>query len=116
MGDSDPTRFYIFKDTTSPSILISYAASNRLGILHFSLANETTTTQIDTITTKSKSWKHITFSTGNTIIPIIFRTIHYRISAYKTIITQPSKTIVQKCLKHNTTQALAEDQHPIAHQ
>ena len=30
-----PVRFYIFKDTTSPRILLSYAASERLGIVNF---------------------------------------------------------------------------------
>ena len=28
-----PIRFYVFKDTTSPKILLSYAASERLGIV-----------------------------------------------------------------------------------
>ena len=35
IGRSYPTRFYIFKDTNSPLILISYAARTRLGILQF---------------------------------------------------------------------------------
>ena len=39
-GRSCPTRFYIFKDTTSPLILISYAVSSRLGILYFKLPNK----------------------------------------------------------------------------
>ena len=51
-------RFYVFKDTTSPKILLSYAASEKLGIVKFQIPNETPTA-VDAITTK----KHVTFRT-----------------------------------------------------
>ena len=34
-------RFYIFEDTISPPILLSYPASERLGIIKFKVPNET---------------------------------------------------------------------------
>ena len=53
-------RFYVFEDTTSPPILLSYPASERLGIMEFKVPNEATTpAAIDTISTKKK----VTFST-----------------------------------------------------
>ena len=79
MGRSYPTRFYIFKDTTSPLILISYAASDMLGILQFKLPNKTASAQID---------HHP-----------LFRTIHHRTNAYKTILIPPSKNMITKLLK-----------------
>ena len=52
-------RFYVFEDTTSPPILLSYAASERLGIIVFKVLNEAILTPaIDTISTK-----RVTFST-----------------------------------------------------
>ena len=52
-------RFYVFEDTTSPPILLSYAASERLGIIEFKVPNEAIlTAAIDTISTK-----RVTFST-----------------------------------------------------
>ena len=78
-----------------PSILIQYAASDRLGILHFYLPSETNTTQIDTIITQPKSLKYITFSAANTIIPL-YKTIHHRAIPSKTVITLPSKTLQSK--------------------
>ena len=53
-----PVRFYVFKDTTSPKILLSYAASEKLGIVKFQILNKTPTA-VDAITTK----KHVTFRT-----------------------------------------------------
>ena len=44
-GRSYPTRSYTFKDTTNPLILIFYA-SNRLGILQFTLPNKIASAQI----------------------------------------------------------------------
>ena len=96
-GRSYPTRFYIFEDVTSPLILISYAASDRLVILQFNLPNTAASAQIDTITTQPKSHKCIMFSTTDTIIPLI-RTIHNRTNAYKAVLTPPSKTIILKPL------------------
>ena len=54
-----PIRFYVFKDTTSPKILLSYAASERLGIVKFQIPNEAPLIALDTISTK----KHVTFRT-----------------------------------------------------
>ena len=54
-----PIRFYVFKDTTSPKILLSYAASERLGIVKFQIPNEAPSIALDTISTK----KHVTFGT-----------------------------------------------------
>ena len=54
-----PVRFYIFKDTASPSILLSYAPSERLGIVKFQIPNEALSTALDTISLT----KHVTFRT-----------------------------------------------------
>ena len=52
-------RFYVFEDTTSPPILLSYVASERLGIIEFKVPNEAILpAAIDTISTK-----RVTFST-----------------------------------------------------
>ena len=52
-----PIRFYVFKDTTSPKILLSYTASERLGIVKFQIHNEAPSIALDTISMK----KHVTF-------------------------------------------------------
>ena len=53
-------RFYVFEDTNNPPILLSYPASERLGIIKFKVLNEATTpAAIETISTKKK----VTFST-----------------------------------------------------
>ena len=52
-----PIRFYVFNDTTSPKILLSYAASERLGIVKFQIPNEAPSIALDTISMK----KHVTF-------------------------------------------------------
>ena len=57
-ADVLPVRFYVFKDTTSPKIILSYAASEKLGIVKFQIPNETPTA-VDAITTK----KRVTFRT-----------------------------------------------------
>ena len=51
------TRFYIFKDNTSPKICLSYVASERLHIVKFQIPNEAPSIALDTINTK----KHVTF-------------------------------------------------------
>ena len=52
-------RFYVFEDTASPPILLSYAASERLGIIEFKVPNEAILpAAIDTISTK-----RVTFNT-----------------------------------------------------
>ena len=35
-----PIKFYVFEDYTNPTTLLSYAASSRLGIVHFTIPNE----------------------------------------------------------------------------
>ena len=52
-----PIRFYVFNDTTSLTILLSYAASERLGIVKFQIPNEAPSIALDTISMK----KHVTF-------------------------------------------------------
>ena len=52
-----PIRFYVFNDTTSPKILLSYTASERLGIVKFQIPNEAPSIALDTISMK----KHVTF-------------------------------------------------------
>ena len=54
-----PVRFYVFKDTTSPKILLSYAALERLGIVKFQMPNEVPSTALDTISSR----KYIAFRT-----------------------------------------------------
>ena len=45
-----PVWFYVFKDTTSPQILLSYTASERLGIVKYQIPNEIPSTALHTIT------------------------------------------------------------------
>ena len=44
---SYPTCFYVFEDATSPHILLSYATSERLGIVSFKVPNLAATSKID---------------------------------------------------------------------
>ena len=53
-------RFFIFKDNTLPKILLSYAASIRLGTIEFKVPNKAPSVALDAIT---EARKHITFST-----------------------------------------------------
>ena len=54
-----PVRFYLFQDTTNPPVLLSYSASERVGIIEFKVPNEAASTiVVDTITTNKK----VTFS------------------------------------------------------
>ena len=54
-----PVRFYVFQDTTNPPILLSYSASERLGIIEFKVPNEAPSAiAVDTISTTKK----VTFS------------------------------------------------------
>ena len=54
-----PVRFYVFQDTTNPPILLSYSASERLGIIEFKVPNEApSAVAIDTVSTTKK----VTFS------------------------------------------------------
>ena len=52
-------RFYVFKDTTSPKILQSYTASERLDVVKFQIPNEVPSTALDTISSR----KHVAFRT-----------------------------------------------------
>ena len=54
-----PIRLYVFKDTRSPKILLSYVVSERLGIVKFQIPNEAPLTALDTTSTR----KHVTFRT-----------------------------------------------------
>ena len=59
ISKSLPVRLYIFQDTTNPLILLSYSASERLGIIKFKVPNEAPSTiAVDTISTTKK----VTFS------------------------------------------------------
>ena len=51
-------RFYVFRDTACPEILLSFAASERLSIVKFQVPNETPSTALDTIISFSK---HVSF-------------------------------------------------------
>ena len=42
-----PTHFYVFKDPTSPQILLSYMTSERLGIIVFKVPNLAASSQVD---------------------------------------------------------------------
>ena len=53
-------RFDVLKDTTCPKILLSYTASERLGIVKFQVSSKTPLTALDTITSSSK---HFLFRT-----------------------------------------------------
>ena len=54
-----PVRFYVFQDTASPPLLLSYSASERLGIIEFIVPNEAPSViAVDNITTTKK----VTFS------------------------------------------------------
>ena len=81
-SDVLPVRFYVFKDTTSPEILLSYASSEKLGIVKFQIPNETPTA-VDANTTQ---------------ICVTFRTpIHiYRPVKKNTGQMQPLKSAIKK--------------------
>ena len=58
--DVIPISFYVFKDSTRPSTLLSYVASVHLGIIEFKVPNEARSHSIDSINSKKKK---ISFST-----------------------------------------------------
>ena len=96
-----PIRFYVFKNTISPKILLSYATSERLGIVKFQIPSEAPSTTLDIISTR----KHVMFRTPlhtyrpikprNTgqqpLKPAIKKVISGPIIA-KTVISGPSNT------------------------
>ena len=58
--DVIPISFYVFKDSTRPSTLLSYAASVHLGIIEFKVPNEANSHAIHSMKSKKKK---ISFST-----------------------------------------------------
>ena len=63
-----PCKFYVFEDSTSPDILLSYPASSRLGIVQFTVPNEAPINfpaMMDTITNS----KTVTFSQHTEEVP-----------------------------------------------
>ena len=63
------TQFYMFKDATSPQILLSYVTLERLGIIAFNIPNLAATSQVDNFnvptspdsSSKRKTAKKVTF-------------------------------------------------------
>ena len=61
-----PVRFYVFEDATNPPNLLSYATSERLGIVQFQVPNLAATHHLDQIavqtsSSKRKTAKNVTF-------------------------------------------------------
>ena len=61
-----PVRFYVFEDATNPPNLISYATSERLGIVQFQVPNLAATLSLDQVAaqtpgSKRKMTKQVTF-------------------------------------------------------
>ena len=62
-----PVRFYVFGDATNPHILLSYATSERLGIVSFQVPNLAATHSLDQVvihktpSSKRKTTKKVTF-------------------------------------------------------
>ena len=62
-----PARFYVFEDATNPHILLSYATSERLGIVSFQVPNSAATHSLDQVAIhktpsgKRKTSKKVTF-------------------------------------------------------
>ena len=61
-----PVRFYVFEDATNPPNLLSYATSERLGIIQFQVPNLAATHPLDQVAvqtpgSKRKTAKQVTF-------------------------------------------------------
>ena len=61
-----PVRFYVFKNATNPPNLLSYATSERLGIVQFQVPNLAATHSLDQLAvqtpgSKRKTAKQVTF-------------------------------------------------------
>ena len=56
-----PIKFYVFEDSTSPHILLSYCASSRLGIIQFTVPNKASVTLPSMMNAITNS-KTVTFS------------------------------------------------------
>ena len=55
-----PVRFYVFKDATNPPCLLSYATSERLGIVQFQVPNLAATIPLDQVAVQTRSGKRKT--------------------------------------------------------
>ena len=64
---SYPTHFYMFKDATSPHILLSYATSERLVIITFNVPNLAATSQIDNVAVSTPLPNRSTRKTAKTV-------------------------------------------------
>ena len=84
--DVIPISFYVFKDSTRPSTLLSYAASIHQGIIEFNVLNEARSHSIDSIKSKIKK---ISFST-----PLCY--------SKPTKSTSKKSQKLKPALKHNT--------------
>ena len=62
LPDMFQVRVFAFKDTKSPKMSLSYAASNRLGIIELKIPNGTPSTALDAINTCQET-HHIQHST-----------------------------------------------------
>ena len=94
-----PIKFYVFEDFTTPTTLLSYVASSRLGIVQFTVPNKTPVnfpSRIITITCN----KTVTFSQHQEDRPQ--NSHNNRDSAPKPIIKQPSQD-------HSSTDILQQD-------
>ena len=80
-----PIKFYVFGDFTNPTTLLSYAASSRLGIVQFTVPNETPVNFPSWINAIAHN-KTVTFSQHQEDRP---QNSHNRNSAPKPIIKQP---------------------------
>ena len=81
-------RFFVFEELTRPTILLSYAASSRLGIVQFTVPNETPVNFLLWINAIAKN-KTVTFSQHQEDRPQ--NSHNNRDSAPKSIIKQPSQ-------------------------
>ena len=54
-----PFNFYVFHDNTCPQNLLSYAASERLGIIKFKIPNKASTSALDVITALNQPQRHL---------------------------------------------------------
>ena len=99
-----PITFYVFNDTTSLKILLSYAASEKLGIVKFQIPNEAPSIALDTISKKLYQ-SHKTNSKVNTTEINM---------SHKTIITAiellPRKTISEDT-ETNSQKSSLQDHH-----
>ena len=100
------TCFYVFKDATSPQILLSYATSERLGFITFKVPNLTATSQVDDLSNPTsptpsgmgKTAKCVTFCD-----PLVDTTKPYSIAYSPTSCSHMRKTASLKVCFGNTS-------------